>query len=128
MNIPVNNAPSTNVTVEVPVVVVEVTDTDRPFAAVGYYENCDAVRAANAAPIYANEPGYRIGLDRDRDGIGCEVAGDDDRAVTTSYNTKELAYTGTGDDAKIAGGIGAALLALGAGVIFAGRGRHRKTA
>ncbi|TQS40862.1 excalibur calcium-binding domain-containing protein [Cryptosporangium phraense] len=37
-----------------------------------YYANCDAVRAAGAAPIHRGEPGYRAGLDRDDDGIGCE--------------------------------------------------------
>lgn len=36
------------------------------------YENCDAVRAAGAAPIYVGDPGYSIKLDRDKDGIGCE--------------------------------------------------------
>lgn len=36
------------------------------------YENCDAVRAAGAAPIYAGQPGYASHLDRDGDGIGCE--------------------------------------------------------
>ena len=37
------------------------------------YANCDAVRAAGAAPIYAGEPGYSIKLDRDKDGIGCDT-------------------------------------------------------
>lgn len=37
-----------------------------------YYENCTAVRAAGAAPIYRGTPGYAPHLDRDRDGIGCE--------------------------------------------------------
>ena len=37
-----------------------------------YYANCDAVRAAGAAPIHAGEPGYGSHLDRDGDGIGCE--------------------------------------------------------
>ncbi|WP_307814472.1 excalibur calcium-binding domain-containing protein [Glycomyces sp. YM15] len=37
-----------------------------------YYENCDAVRDAGAAPIYDGEPGYRAGLDGDGDGEGCE--------------------------------------------------------
>lgn len=37
-----------------------------------YYENCDAVRAAGAAPIYKGQPGYAPHLDRDGDGIGCE--------------------------------------------------------
>lgn len=37
-----------------------------------YYENCDAVRAAGAAPIHSGDPGYSSKLDRDGDGIGCE--------------------------------------------------------
>ncbi|WP_427007066.1 excalibur calcium-binding domain-containing protein [Pseudarthrobacter sp. H2] len=43
-----------------------------PPAPVAYYANCDAVRAAGAAPLYASQPGYRGALDRDRDGIACE--------------------------------------------------------
>ena len=48
--------------------------TPRPTAkpAAVYYKNCDAVRAAGAAPLYRGEPGYRAGLDRDNDGIACE--------------------------------------------------------
>ena len=38
-----------------------------------YYQNCDAVRAAGAAPIYAGTPGYASHLDRDKDGIGCDT-------------------------------------------------------
>jgi uncharacterized protein with LGFP repeats len=37
-----------------------------------YYANCDAVRAAGAAPLYSGQPGYRSGLDRDHDGVACE--------------------------------------------------------
>lgn len=37
-----------------------------------YYQNCDAVRAAGAAPILAGQPGYSSKLDRDGDGVGCE--------------------------------------------------------
>jgi len=37
-----------------------------------YYPNCAAARAAGTAPIYAGQPGYRPGLDADRDGIACE--------------------------------------------------------
>jgi hypothetical protein len=37
-----------------------------------YYENCDAARAAGAAPVYAGDPGYGRHLDRDGDGVGCE--------------------------------------------------------
>jgi outer membrane biosynthesis protein TonB len=36
------------------------------------YENCDAARAAGAAPIYRGEPGYRSALDRNGDGVACE--------------------------------------------------------
>ncbi|MEU6944281.1 excalibur calcium-binding domain-containing protein [Streptomyces sp. NPDC046316] len=39
-----------------------------------YYANCDAVRAAGAAPLRVGEPGYRAGLDGDGDGVAC--AGD----------------------------------------------------
>lgn len=37
-----------------------------------YYKNCDAARAAGAAPIKVGEPGYRSGLDGDNDGTACE--------------------------------------------------------
>lgn len=37
-----------------------------------YYENCDAARAAGAAPVYDGDPGYSRKLDRDGDGVGCE--------------------------------------------------------
>lgn len=36
------------------------------------YENCDAVRAAGAAPVHRGDPGYGSHLDRDGDGVGCE--------------------------------------------------------
>lgn len=37
-----------------------------------YYPNCKAARAAGAAPIYAGQPGYRPGLDRNGNGVACE--------------------------------------------------------
>ncbi|MDQ4104014.1 MAG: excalibur calcium-binding domain-containing protein, partial [Actinomycetota bacterium] len=37
-----------------------------------YYKDCDAARAAGAAPLRRGEPGYRPGLDRDKDGIACD--------------------------------------------------------
>ncbi|NYE96206.1 cytoskeletal protein RodZ [Psychromicrobium silvestre] len=43
-----------------------------PAPSTVYYKNCDAVRQAGAAPLYANQPGYRSGLDGDHDGIACE--------------------------------------------------------
>ncbi|WP_242423726.1 excalibur calcium-binding domain-containing protein [Frankia sp. EI5c] len=38
-----------------------------------YYANCDAVRAAGAAPLHRGEPGYRSRLDRDGDGTACDT-------------------------------------------------------
>ncbi len=43
-----------------------------PAPPTAYYANCDAVRAAGAAPIHRGEPGYSAKLDRDGDGIACE--------------------------------------------------------
>ena len=36
------------------------------------YASCAEARAAGAAPMRVGEPGYRLGLDRDRDGVACE--------------------------------------------------------
>ena len=36
------------------------------------YQNCDAVRAAGAAPIYSRDPGFQPKFDSDDDGVGCE--------------------------------------------------------
>lgn len=56
-------------------------DTNLPAAPVpgnggggggAYYANCSAAWAAGAAPLYASSPGYRSGLDRDKDGVACE--------------------------------------------------------
>jgi putative cell wall-binding protein len=38
-----------------------------------YYANCAAVRAAGKAPLLRGQPGYRSGLDRDGDGVACEL-------------------------------------------------------
>ena len=37
-----------------------------------FYADCDAVRAAGAAPISIGSPGYSTHLDRDKDGVGCD--------------------------------------------------------
>ncbi len=37
-----------------------------------FYPNCAAARAAGVAPLRVGDPGYRAGLDRDRDGVACE--------------------------------------------------------
>ena len=41
------------------------------------YASCAEARAAGAAPMRVGEPGYRRGLDRDRDGVACENGGDE---------------------------------------------------
>jgi len=38
-----------------------------------YYPNCKAAKAAGAAPLYRGDPGYREDLDRDKDGVACEI-------------------------------------------------------
>ena len=38
----------------------------------GAFENCDAARAAQAAPLHRGDPGYAEHLDGDGDGIACE--------------------------------------------------------
>lgn len=37
-----------------------------------YYANCTEARAAGAAPLFEGEPGYRLAMDGDKDGIACE--------------------------------------------------------
>lgn len=50
----------------------ETTAAPAPVGAPVYYENCAAARAAGAAPILDGQPGYRPGLDGDKDGVACE--------------------------------------------------------
>ena len=63
--------PASPAVVETPVTVVEEAAVQAPAQNV-YYKNCDAVRAAGAAPIYPGDPGWHTKFDRDNDGIGCE--------------------------------------------------------
>ena len=37
-----------------------------------YYTSCTAARKAGAAPLYRGAPGYRVELDRDRNGFACQ--------------------------------------------------------
>lgn len=57
--------------VEAPPAVVAPPVVVAPPAA-AYYKNCDAVRAAGAAPIHSSQPGYGKHLDKDGDGWGCD--------------------------------------------------------
>ena len=51
-----------------------------PALAEVQYASCAGARAAGAAPMRVGEPGYRLGLDRDRDGVACEDGGDENPA------------------------------------------------
>ncbi|TFH51839.1 excalibur calcium-binding domain-containing protein [Actinomyces viscosus] len=44
-----------------------------PEPEITYYPICKKAKAAGAAPLYRGDPGYREELDRDRDGIACEI-------------------------------------------------------
>jgi hypothetical protein len=97
----------------------------RPVAQPVSYENCDAARAAGAAPIAQGQPGYRTELDRDSDGVACE----DDQATGAPAPVAapaltpsgRLAYTGVTPLPLVL--TGAALLLLGGGFLLAGRRR-----
>jgi len=43
-----------------------------------HYAGCNEVRDEGKAPLYRGQPGYRIGMDGDNDGIACEPHRDDD--------------------------------------------------
>lgn len=45
-----------------------------PSGGAAYFKDCAAARAAGAAPILRDQPGYRPPLDADDDGIACERA------------------------------------------------------
>ncbi|MEU7009723.1 excalibur calcium-binding domain-containing protein [Streptomyces sp. NPDC046332] len=65
------------ITVAAPVVTPSPTPTPTPtrpkkVAPPVIYPNCDAARAAGAAPVRRGDPGYGSHLDRDGDGVGCE--------------------------------------------------------
>ena len=46
--------------------------TPAPGPATPFYPDCDAVRAAGAAPIRPGDPGWQPKFDRDEDGVGCD--------------------------------------------------------
>jgi hypothetical protein len=50
----------------------DVTAEAAPAPAATGYADCDAVRAAGAAPIRRGEPGWSDAFDGDGDGVGCE--------------------------------------------------------
>lgn len=86
-----------------------------------YYADCDAVIAAGKAPIESDVPGYRLALDRDRDGTGCEL---EERVQRVSNDDGDLASTGaSGVGPLVAVGT---LLVIG-GVVVAVAVRRRRS-
>jgi multisubunit Na+/H+ antiporter MnhB subunit len=69
--VPVVVAPEPVVVAPAPVV-VEPAPAPAPAPVSAYYKNCDAARAAGAAPVRVGDAGYAKHLDRDGDGVGCE--------------------------------------------------------
>ena len=64
-------APPAPIVTPAPVVTPAPTPPPAPPTNVSY-ANCDAVRAAGAAPIHVGDPGWASKFDRDGDGVGCE--------------------------------------------------------
>ena len=54
-----------------PAVLMSAEEAERIETSI-YYAGCNEVRALGKAPLYAGQPGYRIGMDGDGDGIACE--------------------------------------------------------
>ncbi|WP_241985337.1 HNH endonuclease family protein [Cryobacterium sp. TMS1-20-1] len=66
--------PAPMVVVPVPVAVEPApVEPVAPAPASAYYKNCDAARAAGAAPVHTGDDGYGRHLDRDGDGVGVGV-------------------------------------------------------
>ncbi|MEU5715610.1 excalibur calcium-binding domain-containing protein [Streptomyces sp. NPDC020403] len=67
-----------------------------------YYANCDAARAAGAAPVRRGDPGYAAHLDRDNDGVGCEPYGSSGSGGSSSGGSSGGGSTGGGNSAYYA--------------------------
>ncbi len=57
--------------------------TPMPTESAASYGSCAAASAAGAAPIPSGRPGYRTDLDRDGDGIACDVEDQPSSSPTT---------------------------------------------
>lgn len=91
-----------------------------------YYANCDAVKAALGHWILVGEPGYRLDLDGDANGIACQALGAPVVVTTTTptrvelvdnRSPEDLAYTGVGSIVPVLGGL-AVLALLGGGLLI----------
>ncbi len=82
-----------------------------------YYANCAAVYKAGKAPLKKGQPGYRLGLDRDEDGIACELptaspSRTGNPIPSPAGEDEELPVTGAG----LTWVIGVGVVTLGAGL------------
>lgn len=94
------------------------------------YENCDEVRAAGKAPILEGQPGFEAKLDRDADGVGCEVAADqvwNSKDGSDGATEAALADTGVGEYLPFLIGGGVVLLAGGGGLLVLARRRSARS-
>lgn len=83
------------------------------------YANCDAARAAGAAPLHQGDPGYRSALDGDGDGVACE---DDE---TPPAAAPSLPVTGASATLPVSAGL---VLLLAAASYWAVMVRRRRKA
>ncbi|MFJ9887691.1 excalibur calcium-binding domain-containing protein [Streptomyces sp. NPDC091287] len=65
------------------------------------YENCDAARAAGAAPVEEGDPGYAPHLDRDGDGVGCEPWGESSSSSSSSSSSDGSGTSGGGGGGSV---------------------------
>ncbi|MFS8099800.1 excalibur calcium-binding domain-containing protein [Lentzea alba] len=55
-----------------PVTTTKPKPTTQPRPKPVFYATCDDARRAGAAPLYWGQPGYRVELDENRNGVACE--------------------------------------------------------
>jgi excalibur calcium-binding domain-containing protein/uncharacterized protein DUF732 len=72
--VPATTARTTTLTSKPTTKATKTTETTEDSSGGGgsYFKNCAAARAAGAAPIRSGQPGYRVGLDSNEDGVACE--------------------------------------------------------
>lgn len=66
-----------------------------------YWANCTQAREAGAVDIPAGSPGYRVGLDRDRDGFGCDSSGETPREVEEPVDEPDRSEESAPDDEPV---------------------------
>ncbi|QQV76069.1 excalibur calcium-binding domain-containing protein [Sphingomonas aliaeris] len=57
------------------------------------YADCDAVRAAGAAPLRMGQPGYRAALDGNMNGVACETVGTSSASIAATQTPSPAPVT-----------------------------------